>query len=211
VLTRTVRAKEANERVKAGSYTWAYRTVPLTAEKAAEGRPAVLFLHGIGSGSFGFRNVLGIFAEAGFPTYAPDWLGCGDSDKPADFAYDERSYLKELSNFIKAVGLDKKPFVLVTQGFILGQYALRWALENADSVDKLIVLNTPLTAKAKLPQQLAAYKGSFPFFGKPKGAFDAIQWNAGGSAYVMVSVHMCLLLISCAMLALSYRLHRVRL
>ena len=50
-----------------------------------------------------------------------------------------------------------------TQGFVLGQYALLWAQQNADKVDRLLVLNTPLAKSSKLRPELAAYKAPLPF------------------------------------------------
>jgi len=38
-------------------------------------------LHGIGSNSYGWREVMALFSEAGHTVYAPDWLGHGSSDK----------------------------------------------------------------------------------------------------------------------------------
>lgn len=49
------------------------------------------------------------------------------------------------------------------QGFVLGQYALLWAQQNPDKVDRLLVLNTPLAKSSKLRPELAAYKAPLPF------------------------------------------------
>lgn len=56
-----------------------------------------------------------------------------------------------------------KPY-LSLQGFILGQYAMLWALSNPDKVDKLVVLNTPVGRKSKLRPELAAYKTKIAMF-----------------------------------------------
>lgn len=49
------------------------------------------------------------------------------------------------------------------QGYILGQYAMLWAMQNPDKVEKMVVLNTPLGAKSKLRPELAAYKNRMAF------------------------------------------------
>lgn len=92
--------------------------------------------------------------------------------------------LRSRSTCSGSPGLGSGPVVLVVQGFVLGQFGLKWALQHPDRIAKLVVLNTPLTAKARLPGQLAAYKAPMAFM-RPKGTFDGAIYNAGGSAYVM--------------------------
>lgn len=53
--------------------------------------------------------------------------------------------------------------VLSLQGFVLGQYAMLWAMANPDKIDKLVVLNTPLGQNTKLRPELAAYKAKMAF------------------------------------------------
>ena len=53
--------------------------------------------------------------------------------------------------------------VLTLQGFVLGQYAMLWAMANPDKIDKLVVLNMPLGQKTKLRPELAAYKAKMAF------------------------------------------------
>ena len=48
--------------------------------------------------------------------------------------------------------------IFIVQGFILGQYALLWAQENPDKIDRLLILNTPVAKGSKLRPELAAYK-----------------------------------------------------
>lgn len=50
---------------------------------------------------------------------------------------------------------------------MLSQYALLWALENEDLVEKLIIINSPLAAKSQLRPELAAYKNPIAFL-RPK-------------------------------------------
>ncbi len=51
----------------------------------------------------------------------------------------------------------------ITQGYILGQYGLLYALEHPELVSRLLILNTPLSPKTKLRPELAAYKSPLPF------------------------------------------------
>lgn len=186
VLDSAARAPSASESVTAGGLTWAYRKGE-TDEAAAVGVdcPPVVLLHGLGGSSYSYRVTVEQLAGAGYEVYAPDFIGHGASSKPApsSFGYDEAAYKKALGEFMAAAPFSK-PVVLVVQGFILAQYALLWAAENPDMVAKMVILNTPLSPKTKLPPYLAPYKNPIAFM-RPKGTFAADLHNAGGSAYVM--------------------------
>eukprot|EP00873_Tetraselmis_striata_P041335 jgi/Tetstr1/461599/TSEL_006700.t1 len=186
ILASAARAPAASESLTAGGLTWAYRKGE-TDEAAAVGVdcPPILLLHGIGSSSYSYRVTLELLAGAGYEAYAPDFIGHGSSSKPSpsSFAYDGAAYKAALGDFMQAAPFSK-PVVLVVQGFILAQYALLWAAENPDMVEKLVILNTPLSPKTKLPPYLAPYKNPISFM-RPKGAFAADMHNAGGSAYIM--------------------------
>jgi hypothetical protein len=71
------------------------------------------------------------------------------------------------------------------QGFVLGQYGLLHALAHEADVARLLVLNTPLSLKAKLRPELAAYKSPLPFMRPGAKTFDAANFNAAGSPYAM--------------------------
>lgn len=187
VINKMLASKGASTMVKAGKYTWAYRSGEVDPKEAATAatRPTFLLLHGLGSSSYTFRQVIAYMSGKGYNTIAPDWIGQGDSEKPADFAYSERAYLTELTNFLSAAQV-KTPVILVVHGYILGQYGLKWALENADKVEKLVILNTPLTAKAQLAPSLAPYKNPLSFLRPKLGSqFNAMNHNAGGGPYAM--------------------------
>ena len=107
-------------------------------------------LHGLVSQGYSWRDVMPDLAEYGFRSIAPDWIGHGFSAKPdkRQFAYDQDSYLKALSDFIEALNLER--FSLAVQGF-LGVTGLLYAAQNPDKIERLIILNTPLPPKAELP------------------------------------------------------------
>jgi haloalkane dehalogenase len=92
-------------------------------------------------------------AEAGRKSIAPDWIGSGFSSKPSarEFAYTPAAFLAALTDFIDALQLEK--FVLVVQGY-LSSIGIQYAFKHSDRVEKLIILNTPLTNDAKLPWQM---------------------------------------------------------
>jgi pimeloyl-ACP methyl ester carboxylesterase len=136
--------------VEVGSLTWFYREAePINPTT----KPPVLLLHGLPSQSYGWRGVMTALAEQGFRAIAPDWIGSGFSSKPdkRDFAYNPEAYLKALEELIQALQIDR--FSLVVQGFV-GSVGLQYALRHPEQIERLAILNTPLTPEAKLPWKL---------------------------------------------------------
>lgn len=60
------------------------------------------------------RNTLDLLGADGYRAIAPDWVGHGDSDKPApgQFEYSEEAYIKALGAFVEKLDI-KKPMALV--------------------------------------------------------------------------------------------------
>ncbi len=138
-----------------GSHVWFYREVNPTGQSD---RLPVLLLHGLVSQSYSWREVMPALAGQGFRSIAPDWLGCGFSGKPdlfempargrRDFDYTPDAFLTALSDFVKELGLEK--FSIVAQGY-LGSVGIQYALRNPEQVDRLAILNAPISQTAKLP------------------------------------------------------------
>src|SRR5687767_593666 len=59
-----------------------------------EDGPPVLLLHGEPSWSFLYRTMIPVLARAGFRAIAPDLVGFGRSDKPAEIA--DHSYARHV-------------------------------------------------------------------------------------------------------------------
>jgi haloalkane dehalogenase len=76
--------------------------------------------------------------------------GFGTSDKPSqrEFAYTLEAYLKAFSDLLQALELEK--ISLVVQGY-LGSVGLQYALRFPNTIDRLVILNTPLCTTVKLP------------------------------------------------------------
>lgn len=110
----------------------------------------VLMLHGEPSWSYLYRKMIPVVSNAGYRVIAPDLIGFGRSDKPADRkAYSYQSHMDWLEQLIK--NLDLKNITLVCQdwGGLLG---LRMAAENPDRFKRIVVANTTLpTGDLKAP------------------------------------------------------------
>lgn len=146
-------------KIQAGKFEWYYReALPL---KKTHKTPVVL-LHGLLSQSFCWLEIMPRLAEYGYSAIAPDWLGWGFSSIPEkkDFAYNPSAFVTALNDFMEALELEK--ISLVVQGF-LGSVGIQYALKYPDKIDKLVILNAPITKDAQLPWQIA--QCGFPLLG----------------------------------------------
>ena len=102
----------------------------------------VLCFHGEPSWSYLYRHMLDRLVGAGHRVVCPDLVGFGRSDKPTDQAW--YSYDRHLDTVTAHLGqLELEDVTVVVQDWG-GPIGLRWAVENADRVARLVVLNTGL-------------------------------------------------------------------
>lgn len=106
-----------------------------------EGRPVVCF-HGEPTWGYLYRKMVMPLVAAGHRVVCHDYVGFGRSDKPTDRGW--YSYDRHVENATALLGgLDLKDAVVVVQDWG-GPIGLRWAVENADRVGALVILNTGL-------------------------------------------------------------------
>ncbi|MCS6812078.1 MAG: alpha/beta fold hydrolase [Cyanobacteria bacterium] len=133
-----------------GALRWFYRQgIP----NSPVDKPPVVLLHGIPAQSYSWRGVLSSLADYGFQAIAPDWIGSGFSAKPdrREFAYTPDAFVQALADFLQALDLTRVS--LVVQGF-LGSVGLQYALRHPDQIERLAILNTPLSPAAQLPWRI---------------------------------------------------------
>jgi haloalkane dehalogenase len=100
----------------------------------------VLLLHGEPTSSYLWRNVIPPLVAAGRRAVAPDLIGFGRSDKPADigwYSYDR--HVASIENLVAALDLSGMTLVVHDWG---GPIGLRFAVEHEDLVDRLVILDT---------------------------------------------------------------------
>src|SRR5690625_783904 len=76
--------------------------------------PAVVFLHGSGSGASGVSNFRGNYpavVEGGFRAIVPDLIGYGYSDKPDDVEYTLDFFVECLKQTLDEVGIERASLV----------------------------------------------------------------------------------------------------
>jgi haloalkane dehalogenase len=109
-------------------------------EGAGGGGAPVVCFHGEPSWAYLYRKMAPPLLAAGHRVVCPDLPGFGRSDKPTDrgwYTYDR--HVEAVSGVLK--GLDLSNAVVVVQDWG-GPIGLRWAVENADRVQALVILNT---------------------------------------------------------------------
>ena len=103
----------------------------------------VLLLHGEPSWSFLYRRMIPVLTEAGLRVVAPDLVGFGRSDKPAEVA--DHSYARHVE-WIRGLAFDAlglRGVTLVGQDWG-GLIGLRLAAEHPDRFARVVAANTGL-------------------------------------------------------------------
>jgi 4,5:9,10-diseco-3-hydroxy-5,9,17-trioxoandrosta-1(10),2-diene-4-oate hydrolase len=103
---------------------------------AGYGNPVVL-IHGAGAGAVTWYPCIAALSDR-YRVIAPDVVGYGESEKP-DAQYDRAFFSAWLLDYFKALDIEKAHVVGLSQG---GAIALQFALDNADLVEKLVLVDS---------------------------------------------------------------------
>jgi haloalkane dehalogenase len=122
-----------------------------------EGAPVVMW-HGEPTWSFLWRKVLPAVRDAGHRVICPDLPGFGRSDKPVDldwYSYDRHAALA--GRLLEDLDVRGATFVVHDWG---GPIGLRAAVEHADRVDRLVIMDTGLfTGHQRMSEAWRAFRG----------------------------------------------------
>ncbi|KAH8823185.1 alpha/beta-hydrolase [Flagelloscypha sp. PMI_526] len=123
----------------------------------------LLLLHGFPDTSFGWRNQIGPFHEAGYRVVAPDMIGYGGTDKPdSPKHYTPKSISEDLSALLDLLEVEKVTVVGHDWGcFMAGRFSL-WKPER---VEKVALLSVPFTPPSKQYIPLEIIATAVPSFG----------------------------------------------
>jgi haloalkane dehalogenase len=110
-------------------------------EGPRDGAPVVCF-HGEPTWAYLYRKIATPLLAGGLRVVAVDMPGFGRSDKPVDRDwYTFERHYEHVSRVL--AGLDLRDATVVVQDWG-GAIGLRWAVENADRVGRLVIMNTGL-------------------------------------------------------------------
>jgi pimeloyl-ACP methyl ester carboxylesterase len=101
------------------------------------GQP-IVFVHGTPGWSFEFRKIILHFSKT-HRCIAPDHIGFGLSDKPAQYNYDIRVHCNNLEAFINSLNLSNITLVVHDFG---GPIGITYALRNPTRVNRIVVMNS---------------------------------------------------------------------
>jgi haloalkane dehalogenase len=104
--------------------------------------PTVLCFHGEPDWSYLYRHMLDALVASGHRVVCPDLVGFGRSDKPTDRGwYTYERHVEHITRHLAQVELEDVTVVVQDWG---GPIGLRWAVEHAAQVGRLVVMNTGL-------------------------------------------------------------------
>ncbi len=120
--------------------------------------PTLILIHGYTASVYVWQTVAPMFAERGFYVVAVDLIGFGYSSKPAWFDYAIGSQARVVSRLMNRLGIGRATIIGSSYG---GAVASTLALDYAESVEKLILVDAVINDEAKNHPilKLAAIRG----------------------------------------------------
>jgi pimeloyl-ACP methyl ester carboxylesterase len=109
--------------------------------ESGSGDQHVVFVHGSGPGVTSYANWRLVLPELGkdFHCVAPDMVGFGYSERPADVKYGLDTWADQTLGVMDALGIEKAHLIGNSFG---GAIALRLATKHPDRVDKLVLMGS---------------------------------------------------------------------
>lgn len=121
-----------------------------------EGRgPVVILLHGNPTWSFYFRRLINLLVGRGFRCVVPDHIGCGLSDKPADYPYTLKQRIADVAFLVDHLQIDTYHLIVHDWGGAIG---CGLAGQQPERVQRLVLLNTAGFLSKRIPLRIACLK-----------------------------------------------------
>lgn len=108
--------------------------------------PTLLLIHGFTASAYAWKTVAPMLAAEDFHVVAVDLIGFGYSDKPLSFDYTIASQARMISRFMNRLGIGRATVVGSSYG---GAVALTLALDYAERVEKLVLVDAVINDEAK--------------------------------------------------------------
>jgi len=126
--------------------------------------PAVLCIHGQPTWSYLYRHMIPLLTGAGLRVLAPDLVGYGRSDKPAQReSYSYQRQVDWMTAWLVANDVKGATFFGQDWGGLIG---LRLVAENPDRFDRVVIANTGLPVPGPLPdatlEQIRKFRAEEP-------------------------------------------------
>lgn len=111
-----------------------------------KGHPVVC-VHGNPSWSYLYRNLIKELSRD-YRCIAPDHIGCGFSDKPADYQYTLQNHIANLEGLLDHLKVKECTLVVHDWGGAIG---MGWAGRYPERVKRLVILNTAAFRSTRIP------------------------------------------------------------
>lgn len=141
----------------------------------------ILCMHGQPSWSYLYRKMIPILVEAGFRVIAPDLIGFGKSDKPADIDdYTYQGHVDWMNQWFRALDISDVTLMCQDWGGLTG---LRVVADNADLFARLVIANTGLPSSASVSEEQSEMLGKlYPTIPVPDASTVQEQFSSGSPA-----------------------------
>lgn len=140
----------------AGEYPFASRILDLDGvryhyvDEGPRDAEPILFVHGNPTWSFYWRNAIARFSKS-YRCIAVDHVGCGLSDKPADYPYRLAQHVLNLEKLALELDLQRITLALHDWG---GPIGLGFAARSPERIARLILLNTSAFTGMRAPWRI---------------------------------------------------------
>ncbi len=149
-------------------------------DEGPRGDEAVLLLHGNPTWSFYYRDLVRALSPR-IRCIVPDHIGMGLSEAPADYDYRLGTRIADVAALVRALGLRRVHLVVHDWGGAIG---FGWAVDHAEQLGRIVILNTAAFPSTRLPWRIALCRLPGLGEGLVRGlnAFaDAATWMATAS------------------------------
>ena len=138
----------------------------------------ILCLHGQPSWSYLYRKMIPLLTKAGYRVIAPDLVGFGKSDKPAERGdYTYSAHVDWMAQWLDALDLTGITLVCQDWGGLIG---LRLVVRSPERFARLVVANTGLPDSTTMPAQMSDMLGAmYPQIPVPSAAEVGDAFRAG--------------------------------
>jgi len=117
----------------------------------------ILLMHGEPSWSYLYRKMIPVLLDEGYRTIAPDLVGFGRSDKPADKKdYTYQRHVDWMQTWLKKLNLQQVTLVCQNWGGLIG---LRLLSQDTDQFSRVVAANTGLpTGEGQMPDAFLQWR-----------------------------------------------------
>lgn len=122
--------------------------------------PVIVMVHGNPTWSYYFRHLITLFKKS-HRVIALDHIGCGLSDKPADYPYCLASHIANLESLLNHLQIDRFFLVVHDWGGAIG---IGCAVKQLEKIERIVVMNTAAFRSSRIPWRIRFCR--FPLVGE---------------------------------------------